>query len=225
MATLTNLKAKLAGLVPARGGVPSDTQYEEAVRDAVFDFGRQVPRLLFATIAVVSGQATYTLPDGFIRIIELETFDDPDSVIRNNEGFLVTGVQLDEERYEISGGEITFYPTPTYTLNRDMRYAAGYPYDEDSDSFIGLTDDLARVVMLKARAEALTIQALSPSAGGVGAASYTLGDVRVDKSRAGDSFEKTINKLNEQFAAACKELRERGNRGRISPRKPVVTWY
>lgn len=183
MTTLTGLAARLEGLAPPQNGLPNPAQYEQAVRDAVADFGIRLPRSLVGALAIVSGTAAYDLPAGFVRLIRLES--PARDVFRDASGLLVVpSAGLAEERYSISGNQIIFYPTPAYTMNRTMAYAAGYPYDQDTDTFVGLTEVHESAVLLKAQALALTLL----SSTGNGGFSYQIGDVRVDKTAATSSL-------------------------------------
>ena len=135
MSTLTELVARLTALGSPSGGAPTSGQYIQAVRDAVGDFGYRVPRVLRGSLAVVAGTAAYALPDGFQRLIEL---DSPAAdTYRKADGFLVAfdSAAGPVERHVISGGTITFYPTPGYSLARGLWYAAGYPDASGSDTF------------------------------------------------------------------------------------------
>lgn len=81
-------------------------------------------------------------------------------VQRNAMGFLVPpplgGWQ---ERYTISGGRgVRLYPTPNYTLERTLLYAAGYPYDNGDDVYTGLLERFEDIVLMKAQAGAAHAQ-------------------------------------------------------------------
>jgi len=66
---LTVLVARLQNAVPQRNGAPAD--YSRLVQDAVQQLGQDVPIITTATLAVVAGTATYTLPDDFLVESEL----------------------------------------------------------------------------------------------------------------------------------------------------------
>lgn len=203
--TLDDMTADLATLVPAVGGIPTTDQYARAVRDAVADLGYRVPRIGQGTLAIVAGTATYDLPAGFIRLISLERI--AGEVVRDGAGYLVpASLSLTTERHTISGGQITFHPTPTYSLSRAIRYAAGYPYDVGSDTFIGLTDDLARIAMLRAQAQSLRFQATAAAPGA--GLSYTIGDTSVTRSASGGSaFLTPAAELDAAYMDAVKQAR------------------
>jgi hypothetical protein len=203
MSTLTELVAQLAALVPAQSGAPSTAQYQQAVRAAVGDFGYRVPRTLYGSLAVVAGTAAYALPDGFQRLIQLEALGG--ETTRDAGGFLVafdTAAAL-AERHVISGGTITFYPTPVYTLARALWYAAGYPYVALSDTFDGLTVATEQVVMLRAQANALRVLSSATAAGR--GMSYRIGDVAVDRAVT-QPHAQAAEELDAAYADACRSL-------------------
>lgn len=203
MTTLTQLAARLATLVPAVDGVPSSDAYEQAVRDAVGDFGYRVPRILQGTLAVTSGTATYALPAGFQRLIAIGRFGDGE-IFHDANGFLVPATgDLRHEQYTLSGGEITFYPTPAYSLNRSIRYAAGYPYDDDTDAFTGLTADGERIALLKAQSLALGVQAVATMAGA--GLNYRIGDVSVQRTITQPAVQ-LATELDAAYLDACRSM-------------------
>lgn len=195
MTTLTDLAELVEGLVDGADSAAATA----AVRDAVADFGRRVPRVLRGTIAVVSGTATYALPAGFQRLIRLEGLGEGPA--HDASGYLVASFDLAAETYTLSGGTITFYPTPAYTLSRTIRYAAGYPYDEDDDVFAGLAAEHEGIVLLKAQALAHGRLA-SASVAGQGL-SYRIGDVSVQRAVTAPRAE-LIKSLNDDYLEACR---------------------
>lgn len=201
--TLADMADELATLVPAVDGTPTTAQYERAVRDAVSDLGYRVPRIGQSSLAIVSGTATYDLPAGFIRLISLEGI--AGEVLRDGAGYLVpASPSLARERHTVSGGEITFHPTPAYSLSRTLRYAAGYPYDAGTDAFIGLTDDLARIAMLRARS--LALGALSLATAGSAGLSYRIGDTSVQRT-ATQPYSALAAELDAAYLDAVKSAR------------------
>lgn len=202
MTTLANLVAQLEALAPAAGDTPTAAQYEQAVRNAVADFGRRVPRRLVASIPVTAGTAAYDLPAGFQKLIKLERII-PNSHRRNADGLLVAFGTTFEEQITVDGDRISFYPTPGYTLERDMIYAAGYPYDADADTFTGLTDHYAQTALIKA--QALIMQTLGAAAAGAGT-TYRLGDLQVDKSKTTQNYAATAAALEGQYAQAVSQI-------------------
>ena len=201
MSTLTELVARVTALVPAQGGKPTSAQYTQAVRDAVTDFGRRCPRKLYGSLTIVAGTAAYTLPDGFQRLIELESL--AADTYRNTDGFLVVfDTAMDTaEQYTISGTTITFYPTPAYSLTRNLWYAAGYPYAAGSDTFTGLAADAEEIVMLRAQANALRAAALVTAAGR--GLNYQIGDVSIQRAVTQPHLQ-LAGELDSAYADACR---------------------
>lgn len=201
MTTLTALATELAGLTPPTNGVPTTGQYEAAVRDAVVDFGFRCPQLLRASLAVVAGTAAYALPVGFLRLVKLEGV--AGETLYNPDGFLVSMAYVPTETHTISAGQITFYPTPGYTLARSLSYAAGYPYDMGTDAFIGLTAEYERIVMMKAQAGALRL--LAGATGGSGGLTYSIGDTSVQRALT-SPYTGLADALNKQYLDACRAV-------------------
>lgn len=203
MSTLTDLKARLTALVPAQSGKPTAAQYEQAIRDAVADFGFRCPQKLYGSLAIVAGTAAYALPAGFQRLIELEWMTG--DTTRDASGFLVafdTG-RPPVERYVISGSTITFYPTPGYSLARTWWYAAGYPYDALGDTFTGLTTQGEQAVMLKAQAVAL--RALATTTAGGRGLNYQIGDVSVQRLVT-QPHAQLADEMDSAYADACRAM-------------------
>lgn len=203
MSTLTDLKARIAALVPAQGGKPTAAQYEQTIRDAVADFGFRCPRVLYGSLSIVAGTAAYALPAGFQRLIEFETL--AGETIRNGDGFLVAfdTAAPPVERYVISGSAITFYPTPAATLTRYWWYAAGYPYESPADIFTDLTAQGEQAVMLKAQANALRTLAQA-TAGGRGL-NYRIGDVSVQRPVT-QPHTQLAGEMDAAYVDACRSL-------------------
>lgn len=165
--------------VPARDGVPTAAQYEDAVRRAVRDYSqrRSLPRSV--VLNVTRGQADYALPADFLHVIRLERLWGAEGVLHSAEGLVPVPVGF-RERYSVAGLSLTFYPTPTYTLARRLFYAAGHVLDE-SDAYPDMTDADAAIVALKAQALALRAQAHAVAAAGE-MVEYQIGDERVKRA-------------------------------------------
>ena len=197
---LTTLSAQLLALVPAANGQPTD--YDQVVKDAVAQFGADLPLLCSTTISVVSGTATYALPNDFAALIELEQLA-IGATVNMTTGQLIAGrVDRVRERIYIEGANLRIEPTPTYTLERTLRYAGFYELADGS--YARLTQNGARVAMLYAQHLALSAQA------GVAGASgwkYQIGDESVDKSKAGEALGAQASRLFEQYQVALRPFR------------------
>jgi hypothetical protein len=201
MILMSALVSMLSGKVPARNGVPSSDQYTQAIKDAVSYFSRDASREKIATLNVVGGTATYALPADFMRMIQLVSLSNPTGIFITNAGIIPIGNQV--ERYTLAGGNITFYPTPGYTLEREYRYAAGWALtaDDYDDYYEDMTDAEAAIVVLKAQAECLGVQLDQASSGVV---RYRIGDEEYDKGAGISTLSGRIEKLEAEYAKAVK---------------------
>src|SRR5690349_1841073 len=77
MTTLAALLTELQSEVPAVSSVPTTTQYTQAIKDAVAEFSRRCGVKKNSTIAIISGTASYALPDDFLKMIEMDDPFDP----------------------------------------------------------------------------------------------------------------------------------------------------
>ena len=195
--TLADLVVELQEDVPAVDGVPSEAQYERAIKDAVREFSRRCGLVKVGTLSIVANTASYALADDFLDLIELESVVDVvDGVIITATGIIPVSADW-EEIYTIAAGTITFYPTPTYTSDRDYTYKAAWILDVN-DAY-SLTDEEAQIVMLKAKG--LCFDKLANA--GVGGFKYSVGNMSVDKSGMGESYTKRQYELHGEFTQAC----------------------
>jgi len=198
---LDDLVTRLEADVPARSSVPSETQYEQCVKDAVADYGRRRKRQTMTMLSIVSGTAAYDLPDDFLRLIKLERSTVMDgSIIISDEGLIPVSSAY-KERHSIGGGQITFYPTPTYSQSRDLWYAAGHALDDD-DEYPDMMEDDAGIVLLKAAALALRKQANAAASGQGNVVEYQIGDERVKRADVAGSLRGQANDMEKQYLAA-----------------------
>ncbi len=201
MIELDDLVTQLQSDVPARDSVPSSTQYIQAVKDAVRDLGRRVPMQQVTTLAIVSGTATYALPAGFLKLIRLTSLTAPQGVIVTGAGLIPVSSGFCE-KWTITGANIRFYPTPTYTLERELWYAAAYVLDED-DIYEDLSEELAQIAMLKARSTALNLQANKAAPQSYRA---KLGDQEADKTKVAEALRSEAREWESLYAAAVERL-------------------
>jgi len=191
---LYDLTARLEADVAAVDSVPSADQYERAVRAAVADYSRRKPMGKLAELSIVSGTATYDLPDDFLRVITLESLWSPDNVLVSDSGLVPLSATY-EERHYIVNGEITLDPEPTYTTTRDLWYAAAYVLDA-SEEYDELDEEGAGIVLLKAQAIALGYQANAMASDIL---SYQVGDVRIEKGKTVEALRKAAQALEEEY--------------------------
>jgi hypothetical protein len=195
--SLSSLVIQLQGDVPARDGVPSTTQYMQAVKDAVADFSRLAPMQRVVTLSMVSGTATYDLPTDFIKAVRVASLTNPSGVIIASQGIIPVSADYNE-RWMVAGRKITFYPTPTYSIARDVWYAAGHVLDAQ-DAYPDLTGEDAALVMIKARAIALTLKGNKAADD---AWNYAIGDERVSKEKLSAELYARAGALDAQYLAS-----------------------
>jgi hypothetical protein len=181
---LSTLTARLMEAVPSRNNVPSALQYQQCVKDAVSDFSRRAPVQRISTVHVVHGTAEYDLPDDFIKLYKVVSQFSTGPGVLNTPNGLVPFLIDTPEKISVSGARLLFYPTPAYTLDREVWYGAAYRMvesegDNEDGDYQDLTDDLAAIVMKKAQALALIILANKATQE---AWSYSFGDESVTKT-------------------------------------------
>jgi hypothetical protein len=196
-----DLVARLQADIPARSSAPTAAQYMQAVEDAVADYSRRRSMTRFATLSIVSGTATYNLPSDFLSLIQLDPFTALEGVIHTAAGLVPTSLNS-QEYHTVNGLTITFAPTPQYTMTRDYRYMAGHVLDGD-DAYPYMTYEDAAIVMLKAQALALRLQAFSLITSGSGEITeYAIGDERVKKSSPSERLSAVASGLETQYLQA-----------------------
>ena len=196
--SLSSLSSRLQSDVPARNSVPSVEQYERAVTDAVADYSRRCPMERTTTLSIVNGTGSYALPSDFVRLVAIESLTDASGVIISDSGIIPISSSF-KERLMVQGANLTIYPTPTYTLVRDVWYMAGHVLVDNNYPDMG--EDVAAVVMLGATAKALQWQA---NAAALEAWQYQIGDERVSKERLAEALRMQAQEFERQFQAALK---------------------
>ena len=202
--TLSKLVERLQGDVPAEDDVPSQDQYENAVKDAVRDFSERCGVTQIGTIDVVSGTATYDLPADFLKLITLTTFTG-ESVLHSAGGQLIPVSKNWCERHTIRNGQITFYPIPRYTLTRDIYYKAAWILTGEDEDYGGGTYETlgereARIVLLKAKANAKTKLANAQAGDSI---KYSFGAVSEDLGGVSESSRNDAKKFENEYLDAC----------------------
>ena len=202
MTTLAALIAELQSEVPALNSVPTTAQYTQAVKDAVVEFSRKCGLTKFAELNIVSNTATYALADDFLKLVTLESLVGVDGIIITNSGIIPVSANWTEE-YVIANKQITFKPTPTYTLTRDYKYKAAWILTgaSGSETYAAMGDDEAQIVLLKAKS--LAKEKLANALASGGGMKYSFGAVSVDKGSGTDVLISEVNKLHGQFIEAC----------------------
>src|SRR3990172_7968250 len=202
MTTLAALKALLQSEVPAVNSVPTDAQYTQAVKDAAAEFSRRCGLMRIGELAIVSGTATYSLPADFLKLIWLEALTGVDGVIVSSGGLIPIGSDWKEE-YTIANKQVTFYPTPQYTMAREYKYKSVWVLTgaAGSETYATMGDDEAQVVLLKAKA--IATEKIYRAQASSGNMKYSLGAVSVDKGEGTNTLEKDMKDFADQFAEEC----------------------
>lgn len=199
----STLVARLKTAVPADNEVPSNGQYEQAIRDAVLDFNAQVTRLKVTTIAVRVGVATYALPADFTKLIALKglSLSRPDLLI--TPAGLVPLSDPWQEVVSIEGSVLRLTPTPVYTAQRELRYGAGHVEsgEDFSTVYAEMSEREARLIVLYAKSLAYGYQA-SAKVGAV--AEYKLGDVSAKLGHAAADLQASAAAALADYTAAIK---------------------
>jgi hypothetical protein len=207
---LATLVARLQAAVPARDGVPSAEQYSQCVEDAVADLGAARPLTRVASLQITAGQASYELPADWQRTIRLGGLTaGGDGVVISSDGLIPVGAGF-AERLTYAGQTLTISPTPSYTLARELVYAAGYLLDEH-EAYPALAADTARLVMLKAQSLALDLQA---NAAAQRAWKYQQGDESVDKTGLAKALREQADAQEKAYQTALRQtVQPYGTRG------------
>lgn len=200
--TLAVLVAQLQSEVPAVNSVPTTTQYQQAIKDAALEFSRRCGQGKWAELNIVSGTPTYDLAADFLGLISLEMMVGVDGVIISSTGLIPVSADWEEE-YTIRNKQITFTPTPTYTLTRDYKYKAGWILTgtDPDQTFAEMGDEEAQIVMIKAKG--LALEKKSNAMASSGGMKYSFGAVSVDKSGGVDSLTAQVYKQHGLFVEAC----------------------
>lgn len=201
MTTLAALKTILQSEVPAVNSVPTSAQYEQAIKDAVMEFSRRCGLVKLADLSIVANTATYSLPDDFQKLIWLEALTGVDGVIISDAGLIPLGAEFNEE-HSVINKQITFKPTPGYTMTREYKYKAGWVLtgSGDSQTYAAMGDAEQSVVMIKAKQ--LAKEKIKNSMAG-GDMKYSFGAVSVDKTGGLEDLTREIFSLHSEFVQAC----------------------
>jgi hypothetical protein len=199
MSTLEQIVARLQEEVAAVDDVPSTAQFQQAVKDAVLDFSRRCGLEKFGELTIVSGTATYVLPDDFMKLIMLESLENPDGIIISDRGLIPVSANW-EERYVIVNKQITFKPTPAYSLTRDYRYKSAWIFVSDELQDAG--EDEIQIILLKAASICFQKQS-NASAGAM--KKYSLGAVSVELDSTSASNVSDAEARQKEYEAACEK--------------------
>jgi hypothetical protein len=198
MTTLAAMVTVLQSEVPAVNSTPTTAQYEQAVKDAVLEFSRRCGLAKWAELNIVSGTPSYSLASDFLSMIVLDSLTGVDGVILSNSGIIPVSADWDEQ-YTIANKQITFTPTPTYSLTCNYKYKSGWI--ASTGNYTTLGDVETQIVLIKAKQ--LASEKIANSAASAGGMKYSLGAVSVDKGAGIESLTQMMYKLHGEFVEAC----------------------
>lgn len=204
---LATLVTRLQAQTPQRNGQPAD--YEQVVRDAVTQLGRDVPVVASTPLAIVAGTERYALPADFVRLIDVESVATVSGVNLTTGRLLAMPLRDVAEQIYIEGDEVRIAPTPVYSATRTLRYGAGYTLA--TGVYPRLTEHGARLALLYGQHLALMAQAADAAAAGW---KYQIGDEMVDRSQHGRALREAAESVLTQYTLAVRQLRGYGQRGR-----------
>jgi len=189
--------SQLQSEIPAVDGAPTTAQYNQAVKDAVMDFSRRCGLVKIASLAIVSGTATYALATDFLKLISMDALVGMDGVIVSNNGLIPLSKDFEEE-WTIVNKQVTFYPTPAYSMTRYYKYKAAWV--AVSDDYTTLGDDEVQIVLLRAKSIASGKIANAQAGDSI---KYTFGAVSEDLSDSSDATRNEAQSFDTDFEEAC----------------------
>lgn len=178
-------------------GAPTSTQYDQAVKDAITDFSRQCGLMKINSLPIVSGTATYSLAADFLKLVSMDALVGVDGVIVSQNGLIPLSKDFEEE-WTIVNKQVTFYPTPAYSMTRYYKYKAAWI--ATAGDYTSLGEDEAEIVLL--RAKALASEKIANSQAG-DAIKYSFGAVSEDLGGMAESAQKDSNNFDKEYAQAC----------------------
>lgn len=197
MTTLAAMVADLQSEVPAVDGTPTTAQYNQAVEEAVIDFSRRCGLIKIGSLSIISGTATYSLATDFLKMINLDALVGIDGVIVTDR--LIPVSKDFEEEHTIVNKQITFYPTPQYTMTRYYRYKMAWV--ATTGDYTTLGEDEAQIVLLLAKSKCLMKIANDQAGDNI---KYSFGAVSEDLGGASDTSRKNANDAEREYLDACK---------------------
>lgn len=197
----STLVTRLKTAVPADSEIPTNAQYEQAVREAVLDFNESVTRLKIVTIDVAAGTATYALPADFVKLVTLKglTLSRPNLLITPAGLVPLSGPV--REVVSIEGTALRITPTPAYTLTRELWYGAGFVETGEAfnTAYAEMNEREARIILLMAQSLAYGYRA-AVKVGTV--TEYKVGDVSAKLGNAATELQGAASALLAEYQAA-----------------------
>lgn len=198
---LNDLVARLQAAIPTRDNIPTVAQYQIFVKDAVRDVNRDAPLERVTTLNVVYGTASYALPIDFLKVVRFAGVVNPSGVIVTDV-LIPVNAQTWQERYTVAGRTLTLYPTPTYSLARELWYASGHVLDTNNN-YPDMTEDVEQLVMMRAKEYALTAKA---DYFADNSWEYEIGDESVDKTEQVKAWRAQAKEWGAKYASAIAKV-------------------
>lgn len=208
--TLADFTQRLERDIPPVGDYPAPEQYADAARDAVAAYNEVVGRKQVYTFTTAPGQAAYSLPADFSRLIYIEELvpsDQAGGVLVSAAGLVPLPAGGLRETVMVVGYEIAISPSPAYALPRRVWYRAIHALDAD-DQYPHMTTDEFRAIYVKATANVwrLICGRVSRSESW----KYTHGDTTVDKTNVAKSLQTWVAALDSEFSERAGRIRGAG---------------
>lgn len=194
---------RLCSSILWRDDAPLD--YEQLVSDGINRLSQDAPLLKRGSLSVVRGTAAYTLPTDFQAMIDLPRPGTPGGLLNTDAGLVPLSADWDEE-WDIAGNQLTFTPTPAYSMSRAYRYSAAHVLADGR--YTTLTENHARIALLYAQAQALTLQAAAVAGNSW---KYTIGDESVDKTGQSKGMQAQADALMGQYQCEVNRLQGYGS--------------
>jgi hypothetical protein len=188
----SSLISRLAALIPTRDGIPTSSQQQQAIVDAVAALSSRLPMTKQTTLTLTAGTSSYSLPSDFLFLIRLQYPDasrvpyryngyDCSSAYSTSAGLVAVAPyrRITRDDYTIVGQTITFTPPALQAGDYTLRYGAAHVLEGDGDTYADMDEAFAAVVVLKAQADVLRLQA-AQAAQDADVTGYEQGDVSIE---------------------------------------------
>ena len=168
---------------------------ESVIKSAVRAFNDRAGWPKHGVLTIVAGTASYAVPDDFAKLVRVDSpFSYLDNVVGES-GIIPMGNTIAMEQIYLTGRNLVIYPTPLSNGARTYWYKARHALD-GSEQYPDMDDAQAEIILVKAQAVGLGYLAAGAAGGGW---KYQIGDVSIDKSGIGNSYQSRINDLNAEF--------------------------
>lgn len=203
MITFDRLKLELKDRIPQESGIPSEGQYDAAIRSGVARLNTDAGMIKPGTLSVVSGTASYDLGSDFLKMIHLDSTLQGSTYVTPGGPLIPVSAAATTEQITIYGTTLTIKPTPGYTLDREYIYKAAHVLNA-SGEYPDMGEEEAYLILLVAQQE-LMRRSLTSTADK--ALKYSFGDVSVDTGGKTTSIAAAVKALEEAYKERLKSYR------------------